>query len=70
MAVTFAPDCFNTDDAVDPDWGAIPIEEYNSRYPAEATGRSASGWEAEPRFRVETDTVERAADALLVAAKR
>lgn len=28
------------------------------------------GWEAEPRFRVETDTVELAADALLVVAER
>ncbi|WP_322921427.1 hypothetical protein [Nocardioides renjunii] len=28
------------------------------------------GWEAEPRFRVATDTVELAADALLVAAER
>ena len=52
------------------DWEALSDEEYDARYPTEATGHSADGWEAEPRFCVRTDTVERAADALLVVAER
>jgi hypothetical protein len=63
VTVTFAEDCFNAEDPVDPDW-----EEVDD--PAEMTGHSEDGWEAEPRFRVETESVERAADALLEVADR
>lgn len=70
MAVTIAPDCFNADDPVDPDWESLDDDEYDARYPAEATGHTADGWEAEPNFRVATDSPERAADVLLVVAER
>ena len=63
MSVEIAADCFDPDEPVQPDWEDIED-------PAEATGHFEAGWEAEPRFRVVTDTVERAADALLVAATR
>ncbi|MGF9754490.1 hypothetical protein AAII07_04760 [Microvirga sp. 0TCS3.31] len=63
MSVTFAPHCFDPTDPVDPDWEEVED-------PSEMTGHKATGWEAEPRFRVETGTVELAADALVVAADR
>ncbi|QIK65044.1 hypothetical protein G7072_00670 [Nocardioides sp. HDW12B] len=63
MSVTFAADCFHAEDPIQPDWEDIED-------PAEATGHYEDGWEAEPRFRVVTDTVERAADALLAVADR
>lgn len=63
MTVSFDDDCFRADAPVQPDW-----EELDD--PSEATGHFDGGWEAEPRFRVVTDNVERAADALLVAASR
>lgn len=71
MAVTFAPGCFDPEAASDePDWDAMDDEEYEARYPAEASDDGEGGWEATPPFRVATDTVARAADALLVAAER
>ena len=63
MTVTFAADCYNAEDPIQPDWEDIDD-------PAQATGHYDGGWEAEPRFRVVTDAVERAADALLTAAER
>jgi hypothetical protein len=63
MSVRFAPHCFDRTDPIDPDWEDVED-------PSELTGHQATGWEAEPRFRVETGTVELAADALLIAAER
>lgn len=60
MGVTIAPGCFDVDEPDDPEWDS----------PEASTGHHDGGWEAEPRFRVVTDSVERAADALLVAAER
>lgn len=71
MSVTFAPGCFDPAEAVDePDWDAMDDEEYDARFPVEATGAGEGGWEATPQFRVATHTVELAADALLIAAER
>lgn len=61
-----APDCFDVDAPVDPDWDELDDE----ASPEDATGHYDDGWEAEPRFRVVTETVERAAEALLIAAER
>lgn len=66
MPVDFAPDCFNPDAPTDPDWEDVD-DDFD---PQTLTGHTAEGWEADPQFRVVTDTVERAADALLVAADR
>lgn len=60
MGVTIAPGCFDVNEPDDPEWDS----------PDATTGQHGGGWEAEPRFRVVTDTVERAADALLVVAER
>lgn len=66
MTVTFAADCFDPTAPVDPDW-----EDLDDDFDPQAlTGHSQEGWEADPRFRVVTVAVERAADALLVAADR
>ena len=65
MSVTFAPGCYDVDDPVDPDWDSIEEEDFDA-----LTGHYPGGWEAEPRFRVATETVERAADVLLVVANR
>ena len=71
VTVTIAPGCFDTEDVQEePDWDAMDDEEYDARFPAEASDHHDGGWEATPQFRVATDTVELAADALLVAAER
>ena len=66
MPVSFAPDCFDPTAPVDPDWEDLD-DDFD---PSTLTGHSREGWEADPRFRVDTETVELAADALLVAADR
>lgn len=68
--MTFAPGCYDANDQLDPDWDGLEDDDFDARYPAESTGHYADGWEAEPRFRVATGTVERAANALLVVANR
>lgn len=67
MPVTIDPDCFDPSPPYDPDPGGFVEDDFD---PSVLTGHYKSGWEADPQFRVVTDTVERAADALLVAAER
>lgn len=64
--MTFTSDCFDPDSPTDPDWDDVD-DDFD---PADLTGHHRDGWEADPRFRVATDSVERAADALLVVADR
>jgi hypothetical protein len=66
VAVTFTADCFDPNAPTDPDWDDTD-DDFD---PSRLTGHHKGGWEADPRFRVVTDTVERAADALLVVADR
>lgn len=66
MAVTFAEDCFDPEGPVDAEDEDLDDDDDGTG----GTGHYEDGWEAEPRFRVVTDTVERAADALLVVAER
>lgn len=70
MGVEIAPGCFDVDAPVDPDGDELDDAAADAAYPEGATGHYEDGWEAEPRFRVVTDTVELAAQALLVAAER
>ena len=67
MTVTIAPDCFDPDAPVDPDWEDLD----DDVDPTDVmTGHLEGGWEAEPRFRVPTDDPRRTADVLLVVAER
>ena len=66
MTVTIAEGCFDPNTSVD-DLGFGDDDEFE---PSGMTGHYQGGWEAEPAFRIATGTVERAADALLIAADR
>jgi hypothetical protein len=66
MVVTIAPGCFDPNAPTDPDWEDLD-EDFD---PSSLTGHSKDGWEADPQFRVVTESVERAANALMVVAER
>jgi hypothetical protein len=66
MVVTIAQGCSDPNSPTDPDWEDT-ADDFD---PSSLTGHSKYGWEADPQYRVATESVERAADALLIVADR